>query len=127
MAAKHAKKSKKIYIIIPLIIILIVLLSYLFYNLYINMRDKKLSQNLQHEIDNNLVDNTINTQQSEIVNKVKELQTENEDVKAWIKIDDTNINYPVVQTADNDYYLYRNYKKKKRVIMALYLLIKIQR
>ncbi len=113
MAAKHAKKSKKIYIIIPLIIILIVLLSYLFYNLYINMRDKKLSQNLQHEIDNNLVDNTINTQQSEIVNKVKELQTENEDVKAWIKIDDTNINYPVVQTADNDYYLYRNYKKEK--------------
>lgn len=28
----------------------------------------------------------------------------NEDIKGWIKIDDTNVNFPVVQTSDNDYY-----------------------
>lgn len=111
MTKKHAKKSKKIYIIIPLTILLIVLISYLIYNLYINMRDKKMNQDLQNELSNNLVENNLYTQ-NEIVDKVKELKTENEDIRAWIKIDDTNINYPVVQATDNDYYLYRNYKKE---------------
>lgn len=31
-------------------------------------------------------------------------------VIAWIKIDDTNINYPVVQGSDNAWFLNRNYK-----------------
>lgn len=29
---------------------------------------------------------------------------ENEDIKGWLKIDGTNVNFPVVQTSDNDYY-----------------------
>lgn len=29
---------------------------------------------------------------------------QNEDIKGWIKIDGTNVNFPVVQTSDNDYY-----------------------
>lgn len=32
----------------------------------------------------------------------------NQDVKGFISIEDTNISYPVVQTTDNDYYLYKN-------------------
>lgn len=28
----------------------------------------------------------------------------NEDIKGWIKVDGTNVNFPVVQTSDNDYY-----------------------
>ena len=35
------------------------------------------------------------------------LRINNEDVKAWIYCEDTLINYPVAQAADNDYYLYR--------------------
>lgn len=114
MKAKRVKTSNKKYILIPLIILLIILLSYLFYHFYINMRDKNLSENLQKELsDNILVDNEIDKTQNELIEKVKALQNENEDIKAWIKINDTNINYPVVQANDNDYYLYRNYKKEK--------------
>ena len=113
MKAKRVKTSNKKYILVPLIILLITLLCYLFYNFYINIRDKKLSENLQNGLTNCISTNEINNDMhNELIEKVKELQKENEDVKAWIKINDTNINYPVVQANDNDYYLYRNYKKE---------------
>lgn len=113
MKAKRVKTSNKKYILVPLIILLITLLSYLFYNFYINIRDKKLSENLQNGLTNCISTNEINNDMhNELIEKVKELQNENEDIKAWIKINDTNVNYPVVQANDNDYYLYRNYKKE---------------
>lgn len=113
MKAKRVKTSNKKYILVPLIILLITLLCYLFYNFYINIRDKKLSENLQNGLTNCISTNEINNDMhNELIEKVKELQKENEDVKAWIKINDTNINYPVVQANDNNYYLYRNYKKE---------------
>lgn len=37
------------------------------------------------------------------------LITKNSDTVAWISLNGTNINYPVVQTTDNDYYLYHAY------------------
>lgn len=46
------------------------------------------------------------------IEKVKELQKENSDVKGWIRIENTNINYPLLQTTNNDYYLTHNYKKE---------------
>lgn len=42
--------------------------------------------------------------------QVKELQKENPDIVGWLEIDGTNINYPVLQGKDNDYYLKHNYK-----------------
>ena len=40
-----------------------------------------------------------------------ELLKENSDTVGWIIVHDTNINYPVVQTNDNDYYLNHAYDK----------------
>lgn len=37
------------------------------------------------------------------------LLNENKNVKGWIQVPDTNINYPVLQYTDNDYYLNHNY------------------
>lgn len=42
-----------------------------------------------------------------------ELKLVNNEVKAWIIVDGTNINYPVVQTVNNDYYLNHNINKKR--------------
>lgn len=36
----------------------------------------------------------------------------NEDIKAWIKIENTNIDYPVTQSDNNSFYLQHNYKKE---------------
>lgn len=41
-----------------------------------------------------------------------ELIKENNDTVGWIFVDNTNINYPVVQTTNNDYYLWHSFDKK---------------
>ena len=35
----------------------------------------------------------------------------NEDIIGWLSIDGTKVNYPVVQTDDNDYYLHKDFSK----------------
>lgn len=42
-----------------------------------------------------------------------ELLKKNSDTVGWIKVNGTNINYPVVQSNNNDYYLYHAYDKSK--------------
>jgi sortase B len=41
-----------------------------------------------------------------------ELKKENKDTVGWIQVMGTNINYPIVQTTNNDYYLTHSFKKK---------------
>ena len=45
----------------------------------------------------------------------------NKDVVAWIEIEDTNINYPVLQGKDNEYYLNRNYEKQYLVAGSIFV------
>lgn len=44
---------------------------------------------------------------------IEELKAENDDTIGWIQVSGTNINYPVVQSSDNDYYLKRDFTKEK--------------
>ena len=41
------------------------------------------------------------------------LLNENKDTVGWIIVNNTNVNYPVVQTDDNDYYLAHDFNKKR--------------
>lgn len=47
----------------------------------------------------------------------------NSDIKGWIRINDTPINYPVLQSDPSDpiYYLYRNYKKERSGFGSIFL------
>lgn len=47
----------------------------------------------------------------------------NSDIKGWIRINDTPINYPVLQSAPSDpiYYLHRNYKKERSGFGSIFL------
>lgn len=44
-----------------------------------------------------------------------ELLNINENTIGWLTVNNTNINYPVVQTSDNDYYLNHAYDKSKNI------------
>ena len=47
----------------------------------------------------------------------------NSDIKGWIKVENTPIDYPVLQSAQTDYtyYLYRNYKKNSSGFGSIFL------
>lgn len=44
----------------------------------------------------------------EVLEEYKNLLNKNKKLIGWVKIDDTNIDYPVMQTVDNEYYLNHN-------------------
>ncbi len=48
----------------------------------------------------------------DILDEYKNLYNKNKGLIGWIKIADTNIDYPVMQAADNDYYLRRNFEQE---------------
>lgn len=58
-----------------------------------------------------------NTEQSRMANPwLLNLKQQNEDLAGWIRIPDTQIDYPVMQTAeDNDYYLTHDFDRKENV------------
>ena len=44
--------------------------------------------------------------------KYEEAYNQNNDLVGWIHVPETNIDYPVMQSNDNDYYLHRDFDKK---------------
>ena len=120
-----------------LTIILLLSITAFIYSLknFINWnKDNIKSEQIINEInDLNVVTETNNEETTEIINSeeekpksiywsyikmnlinvdFKELKERNNDTVAWIQVGGTNINYPVVQTKDNSYYLTHSFDKK---------------
>lgn len=55
------------------------------------------------------------------VREVRLLATENSDLAGYLIIEGTNINYPVMYTKDEDYYLYRDFYKRDYPNGSLYI------
>ena len=60
-------------------------------------------------------------QETERMLQVKELQGQNADIIGWIEIENTNINYPVLQGTNNRYYMTHNYKKENSKNGSIFL------
>lgn len=114
---------------IILVAIIIVCLSIIGYNYYNYNKDDKLNSEIQDlqpvineasDLDNNSSGENDGQDQSKEGNYVnsaneEELKSINSDYKMWIQIENTNINYPVVQGSDNDYYLKHNFRKESNI------------
>ena len=64
----------------------------------------------QPEIQSQVTIDTLET--PKILMDYQDLYDKNEDLIGWIRIDDTNIDYPVVECEDNEFYLSHNFNKK---------------
>lgn len=127
--------SKAKWIILKIIsIILVIVICFSGYKIIMWFLDNKHNAELANELVNTaqvaeLTDEELNVVEEEVAEETKssdywnymkmnmlnvdmaELKNKNSDTVAWIKVNGTNINYPVVQTKDNDYYLTHSYDK----------------
>ena len=53
--------------------------------------------------------------------QLEELKKQNDDIVGWLEIEGTNINYPVMQTTNNEYYMTHNYKKEYSAEGSIFL------
>ncbi len=120
---KEKKKSNKwIYDVAIVVCILVFLVSGFFLGrwLYENYKTKQLSDELQSMV--GISESTVEEEGVEVLPPVEEekpvllsdlsleqLKQQNSDTVGWIRVSGTNVNYPIVQTTDNDYYLKRDF------------------
>ncbi|NTW71548.1 MAG: class B sortase [Eubacteriaceae bacterium] len=99
------------------ILVLIISSGMIVYSLYVSASNKKMNADLKTKVE--VVEKEESKQ--EVSGKFTELQKVNGDTAGWIKIDDTMIDYPVVRTIENEYYLahdfYKNESKAGTIFM----------
>ena len=118
---KRGKEKKKIgFIRILLFILFLVLFIFSLVNLIrwaiFNHRSQKDIEEVQSavivgEFEKEKAEDEADDEASNPVD-FQALKEINSDAVAWIRIDGTNINYPVLQTSDNEYYLHKDINKK---------------
>lgn len=109
---KRKDKKKKVLIINIIQILLIVVLVYSAIHIAIwyknNESNKKIIKETLKTVKIN--DDTKTKQKYEV--DFKELKNKNSDTIAWLKVENTNIEFPIVKANDNSYYLSHNFNKE---------------
>ena len=147
MKEKTKAKRKGIHVIIYLLLSVLIILSIMYIinffslkkeakeqskllsaiDIYEKEGTKKVVQNVSKDGEEKHEETTIaenaeeQKEETERMLQVKQLQEENEDIIGWLEIENTNINYPVLQGTDNSYYMTHNYKKENSKNGAIFL------
>lgn len=108
------KKKRILNIAIYLILFLILICSS--FKLYFWYKDKKNNDETTEQLKNNVKLEKIkkdNSNNEKYIVDFKKLKSENSDVVAYIKVNNTNIEYPIVKTSNNNFYLNHSFDKSK--------------
>lgn len=108
MDEKKRPKKKTIYTVLMLICIIVFLFA--LYNV-VEIMNKYREIDRYYEI---TLEEYVEVDETGTISNVDlaKLVAKNSDVKGWIYIDGTDINYPLLQGSNNDYYLYLNYDEE---------------
>lgn len=114
-------RNKKICLKI-LLLIFAVIFIYSSYKVIYWVKSNKGLEKLEEGIFKELVEEE-QTEEGEIIKKIdfEKLTNINLDVVGWIYIENTGINYPIMQTSDNEYYLKKDIYKKNSSCGSIYL------
>lgn len=116
------KKNRKLnnFLLLIFIIIFIASSGVMIYWLKSNYELSKIEEEVINKVATINKDTNDSSKGSVSVdfNSLKQI---NNDVKAWIYIKNTDINYPVLQATDNDYYLKRDIYKKYSSAGSIFL------
>lgn len=114
--SKHSKTKTKIRKI-QLILIITLIISVLCIAYYYHKQKEK-----QNPLDNIKIDTSqVVEDKTERMLQVEELKKENGDTIGWLEIPNTNINFPVMQGTDNEYYMTHTYKKEESKDGSIFL------
>lgn len=109
------RRLKKKYVGILITIFIIICLIGLIYSL-INIINWKKDVDDNKVILEEIKENIFTNEENDLIKiDFKSLKEINSDVVAWINVNGTNIEYPVVKGKDNSYYLNHNFNKEYNV------------
>jgi len=122
---KIKRISKKVFVT-GFIILSLVILAIIYWFCFIkpsilNARESKAISNIINEVDISDVPEEVAKGKTDMQLKVSELKQQYPNLVGWIKIEDTNIDYPVMQWTDNEHYLKYSYDGKKSKLGSIYL------
>lgn len=141
MEEKTKAKRKRIHVIIYLLLSVLIVLSLIYIINFFSLKQeakeqtkllstigiyekenaKEVAQNISEDEEEKVESESEENDETERMLQVKELQEQNTDIIGWLEIENTNINYPVLQGTDNSYYMTHNYKKENSKNGSIFL------
>ncbi len=122
---KIKRVSKKVFVT-GFIIFSMVILALIYWFCFIkpsilNARESKAISNIINEVDITDVSEEEAKDKTDMQLKVSELKQQYPNLVGWIRIEGTNIDYPVMQWTDNEHYLTHSYDGNKSKLGSIYL------
>ena len=115
--------KKIIYVLFLLLLISIMLISSIF--IYNEVKEDNKQEKIFEELSNIIETKEETSSKQEIVEdeiNIEELYNINNDLVGWLKIENTSIDYPVMQTKNRpNYYLRRNFYKEYSIMGTPYI------
>lgn len=106
------KKSKILVTFIQIVLIAVIIFSGI--KIIEWIKSNKKNKDIMSEIKENVViNNEMDSNNEEYKIDFAKLKQKNSDAIAWIKVNGTDIDFPVVKGTDNSYYLTYNFDKEK--------------
>ena len=115
MRRKKNKRYKKVILNIIIYMILLFVLIYSGIKIFKWYKDKTNNNKIAEQIKSTVIveDKNEDENKEEYTVDFDKLKEQNNETVAWIKVNNTNIEYPVVRSTDNSFYLNHSFDKSK--------------
>lgn len=115
MRRKKNKRYKKVILNIIIYMILIFVLIYSGIKIFKWYKDKTNNNKIAEQIKSTVIveDKNEDENKEEYTVEFNKLKEQNNETVAWIKVNNTNVEYPVVRATNNSFYLNHSFDKSK--------------